>query len=386
LARPKIHEKRLSVLLVFKREKTKEMKEQTIAYIGFGSNLGDRKSYIKSALDLLSQNPQIHIQKQSETIETHPIGKANQPDYLNSVIEIKTSLSVEDLFRIMQEIEIAFDRARLEKWTPRTIDLDLLLYGDAIIELPDLIVPHPEMHLRSFVLNGICELNPEIIHAVLKVPLCHLRDRLNGKDFFLNPQRPQLISIAGIIGVGKTTLAQKLTKTLGAELLLEPYAENPFLPAVYAGHKEYALASQIYFLTSRTEQLNLNILKDGRSYITDYVFEKELIYANYFLDEQHLTLYQKTNKQMAGKITQPVLVIYLQDSPEKCLERIHKRNRPYEQEIQTDFLQALSNAYEKLFDEWKTSPVISLSMDKFDSTKAEDIDFLKNQIKSYIAT
>jgi deoxyguanosine kinase len=362
------------------------MKEQTIAYIGFGSNLGDRKSYIKSALDLLSQNPQIHIQKQSETIETHPIGKANQPDYLNSVIEIKTSLSVEDLFRIMQEIEIAFDRARLEKWTPRTIDLDLLLYGDAIIELPDLIVPHPEMHLRSFVLNGICELNPEIIHAVLKVPLCHLRDRLNGKDFFLNPQRPQLISIAGIIGVGKTTLAQKLTKTLGAELLLEPYAENPFLPAVYAGHKEYALASQIYFLTSRTEQLNLNILKDGRSYITDYVFEKELIYANYFLDEQHLTLYQKTNKQMAGKITQPVLIIYLQDSPEKCLERIHKRNRPYEQEIQTDFLQALSNAYEKLFDEWKTSPVISLSMDKFDSTKAEDIDFLKNQIKSYIAT
>ncbi|MHC4270790.1 MAG: 2-amino-4-hydroxy-6-hydroxymethyldihydropteridine diphosphokinase, partial [Planctomycetota bacterium] len=273
------------------------MQEQIIAYIGVGSNLGERKSYIENALDKLSQNPQIEVIKQSEIIETHPLGKSNQPDYLNSVVEIKTSLSIENLFAFMQEIEVDFDRVRMEKWSPRTIDLDLLFYGSDIIDsLPKLQVPHPEMHLRSFVLNGICQLNPELVHPVLKIPLNQLKDRLNGNDFFLDNKLPQFVSIAGIIGVGKTTLAEKLTDSLNGKLLLEPYAENPFLPALYAGNKEYALASQIYFLTSRTEQLASDTLQKGNIHISDYIFEKELIYAHHFLDSQQLTLYEKTNK------------------------------------------------------------------------------------------
>ncbi|MHC4293823.1 MAG: 2-amino-4-hydroxy-6-hydroxymethyldihydropteridine diphosphokinase [Planctomycetota bacterium] len=363
------------------------MNDSKIAYIGLGSNLGDRKTYIENALKKLSQNPQIEILRQSDIIDTRPIGKSNQPDYLNSVVEIKTSLPIENLFAFMQEIEIDFDRVRMEKWSPRTIDLDLLFYGSDIIDSsPKLQVPHPEMHLRSFVLNGICQLDPELIHPVLKLPIIQLRDRLNGKDFFLNNERPQFISIAGIIGVGKTTLAEKLTQSLNAKLLLEPYAENPFLPALYAGNKEYALASQIYFLTSRTEQLGSDELEKGKVYIADYIFEKELIYADHFLDAQQLTLYEKTNKQLSGKVTQPVLVIYLHDSIQNCLDRIHKRNRPFEQEIHTDFLQALNTSYEQLFGQWKTCPVIKLSMDQFDCTKAEDVDFLTDQIKSYIAS
>ncbi|MHC4132654.1 MAG: 2-amino-4-hydroxy-6-hydroxymethyldihydropteridine diphosphokinase [Planctomycetota bacterium] len=362
------------------------MQEQKIAYIGVGSNLGDRKSYIENALDKLSQHPQIEVLRESEIIETHPIGKSNQPDYLNSVVEIKTSLSIQELFTRMQEIEIEFDRVRMEKWSPRTIDLDLLLYTDMFFDSAKLTVPHPEMHLRSFVLNGICQLNPELLHPVLKIPLNQLKDRLNGKDFFLDNERPQLISIAGIIGVGKTTLAEKLTESLNGKLLLEPYAENPFLPALYAGNKEYALASQIYFLTSRTEQLAVETLKKHRIYIADYVFEKELIYAHHFLDAQQLTLYEKTNKQLSGNIAKPVLVIYLHDSVQNCLDRIHKRNRPFEQQIQPDFLQALSTSYDELFQQWKTCPIIKLSMEQFDCIKTDDIDHLTDQIKSYIAS
>jgi deoxyadenosine/deoxycytidine kinase len=290
-----------------------------------------------------------------------------------------------DLFAGMQKIEVDFDRARFEKWTPRTIDLDLLLYGSDIIDLPPkLKVPHPEMHLRSFVLNSICELNAEIIHPVLNVSLKELNDRLNNTDFFLDDQKPQLICIAGIIGVGKTTLAQRLSKEINTPLLLEPYAENPFLPALYAGSNEYALASQIYFLTSRTEQLSDNILEKNKIYVADYIFEKELIYANHFLDSQQLSLYQKTNKQLSVNLSRPVLVIYLQDSIQNCLLRIHKRNRPFEQEIQPDFLKKLSDEYEKLFGQWITSPVIKLPIEQFDCKKARDIDLLINQVKSYL--
>jgi 2-amino-4-hydroxy-6-hydroxymethyldihydropteridine diphosphokinase len=361
------------------------MQEPKTVYIGVGSNLGDRRSYIENAIDKLSQNPQIEVLRESEIVETRPLGKLNQPDYLNSVVEIKTSLPIQELFVRMQEIEIEFDRVRMEKWSPRTIDLDLLLYGDMFFDSAELTVPHSEMHLRSFVLNGICQLDPELVHPVLKIPLNQLNDRLNGKDFFLDNKRPQLISIAGIIGVGKTTLAEKITKELSANLLLEPYAENPFLPGLYAGNKEFALASQIYFLTSRTEQLSSDNLEKSTIHITDYIFEKELIYALKFLDEKQLALYQKTNKQISTKVTKPVLVIYLQDTVTNCLERIHKRNRPFEQKIQPDFLQSLSEAYQKLFNDWKTSPLIRLSMDQFDCTKSGDVDFLTNQIRSYIA-
>jgi len=362
------------------------MQEPKKVYIGVGSNLGDRKSYIKNALRKLSEHPQIDVVRQSQIVESPPLGIANQPDYLDTITEVKTTLPAEDLFAFMQQIEKELDRIRNVKWAPRTIDLDLILYGNDIIDMPPkLIVPHPEMHLRTFVLGGMCELNPELLHPVLKVSLIELKHRLNGRDFFLDTERPQLISVAGIIGVGKTTLAEKLTDALQGQIVLEPYAENPYLPALYEGGHEYALASQIYFLTSRTEQLAQDVLEKGKVYISDYVFEKELIYARQFLDKQQFELYHKTNTQFAFKVSAQVLTIYLQDSIQNCLERIHQRNRSFEQNIQPDFLQSLSNAYENLFDDWNISPLIKLSLEQFDCTKSEDIDVLARQAKSYIA-
>jgi deoxyguanosine kinase len=274
---------------------------------------------------------------------------------------------------------------RSEKWSARTIDLDLLLFGRDIINLPHLTVPHPQMHLRSFVLKGLRQLNGDLLHPVIKEPISELADRLGGCDFVLNPDVPQLISMAGIIGVGKTTLARKLSKRLGCKIFLEPYNTNPFLPAVYAGKKELALDSQLYFLTNRTKQLNRDTLPAGRITISDYIFDKELIYAKLLLSRQQLPLYKKIYPQFAEKVTQPVLIIYMLDSPKKCLERIHKRNRPYEQKIKLQFLEALDSAHRRLFADWKTCPVIRLSGSNFNCTKTADINRLANQIKHYVA-
>jgi len=361
------------------------MAKLTTAYIGLGSNLGDREGSIRGALKVLAETKQIEVARVSDLIETTPLAQMNQPKYLNAVAEIKTSLSVEDLHRKMSDIETSLGRARKAKWSPRVIDLDLLLFGSEVINRPNLTVPHREMHLRSFVLKGLCQLNAELLHPVIKESMNELAARLGDADFVPNPNLPQLVSVAGIIGVGKTTLTKKLSNLLGCKQLLEPYDANPFMPAVYAGRKELALDSQLYFLTSRTSQLNHNILAQGQIAVTDYIFDKELIYARRLLNIQQLGLYERIYQPFAEKVAAPVLVIYLTDSVQKCLKRIHERNRPYEQAIEPQFLEALSRDYERLFADWKTCPVIRKQMSKFDCTQDGNIDHLANQIKSYVA-
>ena len=361
------------------------MAKSTIAYIGLGSNLGDRRGCIDNAVKMLGQVEQTGVKRVSKIVETASLGHRDRPKYLNAVAEVETTLDAEGLYRKLADIESVLGRVRSEKWSARTIDLDLLLFGQEIVNLPHLTVPHPQMHLRSFVLKGMSQLNGDFLHPVIKEPINVLADRLGGCDFILNPDLPQLISIAGIIGVGKTTLAKKLSKRLRCKLLLEPYDQNPFLPEVYAGKKELALNSQLYFLTARTKQLNRDTLQSGRIIVSDYFFDKELIYANLLLNFQQLTLYKKIYPQFAEKVAPPVLVIYMIDSPQKCLQRIHKRNRPYEQKIKPQFLEALGSGHEQLFARWKTCPVIRLSGSKFDCTKPADINRLANQIKCYIA-
>lgn len=361
------------------------MVEQITAYIGLGSNLGDRKKSIQSAVEMLGETEGIDVIRVSDIVETSPLGKMNQPEYLNGVAEIETTLSAEDLHTRLVDIETLLGRERKEKWASRIIDLDLLLFGREIIKNPNLTVPHPQMHLRSFVVKGLCRLNPELVHPVINESVKELAARLNDADFVLNPNITQLVSIAGIIGVGKTTLAENLAKLLGGKLLLEAYDTNPFMPDVYAGKKEFALDSQLYFLTTRIEQLNPDILAPGRIAVSDYVFDKELIYARRLLDARQLALYERTYPPLASQVVSPVLVIYLQDSAQRCLQRIHRRNRPYEQKIELQFLEALDSDYQQLFENWKTCLVIRKQVSQFDCRKDSDLQDLAKQIKCYIA-
>jgi len=355
------------------------MAEKT-AYIGLGSNLGDRKSYIDEALKMLAETEKIEVARVSDIIETAPLASNDQPRYLNAVAELKTTLSATDLRKKLSETETSLGRERRGKWWSRTIDLDILLFGSEIIESPDLTVPHRQMHLRSFVLKGLCQLNGDLLHPTMKVSVNELATRLHGLDFALNPDLPQLVSIAGIIGVGKTTLTKKLASRLGCKNLLEPYDTNPFLPDVYAGKKELALDSQLYFLTKRAEQLDPDLLAQGKTFISDYVFDKELIYARRLLDTKQFALYEEIYPAFAAKVTTPVLIIYMHDSAENCLERIHSRNRPYEQRIELQFLEALSSDYERLFADWKICPVIRIS-----TSEDTDVDRIAEQIKYYTA-
>lgn len=337
------------------------MTDTTTAYIGLGSNEGNRKQYIESALQAISDADGLKFLRGSRIVETKALSSSPQADFLNTVIEVETQLPAAELMKHMQSVEIQLGRVRKEKWGPRTIDLDLLLYGDSVIEQPDLSVPHKELHLRSFVLNGLCELCADKLHPAMGVSFDQLRKRLNGCDFAIEASRPQLVSIAGPIGVGKTTLAGGLLKHLAATGIFEEYDKNPYLPRVYAGQKELALDSELYFLGSSVRQLANDVLAAGRIYVSDYIFDKALMYAQSWLQKDALKQYEAIYVQKRQKAAIPVLVIYIEDTTEHCMERICRRNRRYEQGIQIDFLKHQQVWYNAFCDGWKNSPLIRIS-------------------------
>ena len=353
------------------------------AYIGLGSNSGNlRENFQKAlaALKLCSSTQSVHP---SSFYETPPMGPVDQPGFLNGVVEIKTSLSFRKLFDQLQQIEQDAGRQRNEHWGPRTIDLDLLLYDDAIIQEPDLVVPHPQLHLRSFVLKGLCELIPACVHPVLNRSLQELKGRLNGGDYWLDEARPQLVSIAGNIGVGKTTLATGLAERLGAKFIPEKYDDNPFLADVYAGKTELALDSELFFLSSSASQLRKDRMLAGCCYVNDYVFEKARIYASGWLKQDDLAMYQKHFDSISRGVAIPVLVIYLEDSLENCMQRIHQRNRPYEQKIEMPFLEHLARGYDSLYTDHTVCPVIRIRPDQ--CRTPEQADRIAEEVQYYIA-
>ena len=150
-----------------------------ICYIGIGSNLGNALKNCQHAVKSLSLAKGIEITRVSSFYKTEPIGIENQNLFINAIVEIKTALSARNLFQNLQNIEKDMGRKREVKGGPRIIDLDLLFYGQEIIQDADLIVPHPEIQKRRFVLEPLCEIASYFIHPAFGVSIRGLKDRLS---------------------------------------------------------------------------------------------------------------------------------------------------------------------------------------------------------------
>ncbi len=361
------------------------MSGEITAYIGLGSNLGNKQKNITKAIDAIASVKGIKLFRTSSVIETKPLADKKQPNYLNSVAQIKTTLKAVKLLKVLKKIEASLGRKiSKEKWSSRTIDLDILLFGNKIVRKKDLCLPHRQMHLRSFVLKGLCELDGQLIHPVLNENVSVLYSRLSGKDFYFDENRPQLVSIAGVIGAGKTTLAEGLRDTFGFRLIKESYDTNPFLPKVYAGQKSLALDSQLFFLLSQCEQLRPeNFSPDGIA-VSDYIMDKEMIYARIWLDSMQFEIYRKINAVMSKTVADPAIAVYLKLSPQKALERIKKRSRPYELGIDLKFLEILFAGYEKLFETFNRCPVITIDADAVDFRHKQEIKAIAEKINYYL--
>jgi len=145
-----------------------------LVYVAAGSNLGNREAYLKKAEALVRGAGQIRRLRKSPVYETEPAGGPAQRKYLNGVWEIETGLRPEKLLERLLEIESSLGRVRGEKNAPRTIDLDILFYGDEVIKTKNLLIPHPRLHERCFVLRPLADLRPDLVHPALKKTIAQL--------------------------------------------------------------------------------------------------------------------------------------------------------------------------------------------------------------------
>ena len=130
------------------------------AYLGIGSNLGERLGYLQLAVDQLAAADGVTVVGVSPVYETAPVGGPEQPDYLNAVVGVDTALTAHELLGVAQAVESEAERVRTVRWGPRTLDVDVLLVGDERIDTPDLVVPHPRMAERAFVVVPLADLDP----------------------------------------------------------------------------------------------------------------------------------------------------------------------------------------------------------------------------------
>ena len=134
----------------------------TVAYVGLGANLGAREEALRRALELLAEADGVSVLAVSQLRETEPVGVVDQPPFLNGAVALETTRSARELLDLLLAIEASLGRIREERWGPRTIDLDLLVYGDEVVEEPGLRVPHPHLDERRFALEPLAELAPEL--------------------------------------------------------------------------------------------------------------------------------------------------------------------------------------------------------------------------------
>ncbi len=150
-------------------------------YISLGSNLGDRQKNIEKAIKLIRNQPLVKVNKISPIYETEPVGFREQGWFLNLAIEIETTILPQELLAVLQGIETELGKKLERKWGPRTIDIDIILYDDIILELPDLQIPHKLMHTRAFVLIPLAQIAPNIKHPVLNKTIQELLNELEDK-------------------------------------------------------------------------------------------------------------------------------------------------------------------------------------------------------------
>ena len=211
-----------------------------------------------------------------------------------------------------------------------------------------------------------------------------------GTRQFLEGRRlPGYIAVEGPIGVGKTTLANKLAQSFGYTLLCEPASENPFLDRFYREGKRHALPTQLFFLLHRTRQMG-DIREQGLldlSLVADFLLEKDALFARLTLDDNEFALYQQIRQSLSVDAPNPELVIYLQAPADVLLKRIHARGIDFERRIGADYLNMLIDSYTEFFHFYTDAPLLVVNATEIDfANNAAHFDALLEQIVSMDGT
>lgn len=319
-------------------------------YISLGSNLGQRHRLLDEAVRLLDDSARVRVVQVSRYVETEPVGgPEGQPAYLNAAARLETTLSPGGLLGRLHEVEGRLGRVRTDRWGPRTIDLDLVLFEDRVLRTPALTVPHPRMHLRRFVLEPLAEIASGAVHPLMDTSVGGLLSRLG--------RHPHYLALAGLIGAGKTSLGRAFAGALGARSILETLDEQQ-LASFYDDPAGRGLSMQLEFLRQRTRALDESGLSAGKGWVvSDFWFDQSLVFSKVLLAEPNRRRYRDLWAEARAKVLDPTVVVWLDVPTELLLERIRRRGRAYESRIDREYLDRLGEAYQEHLEASKSVPL-----------------------------
>jgi 2-amino-4-hydroxy-6-hydroxymethyldihydropteridine diphosphokinase len=290
--------------------------------IGLGSNLGNRQETLDRAVARLSRSPNVSLVARSRWRETAPVGgPPGQGPFLNGAVLLETGLEPDALLSLLKTMETDFGRGLGERWGPRPLDLDLLLYGGLVLRTPALVLPHPRMAWRRFVLEPAVEVAASMIHPTTGWTVGRLLDHLNTAAPY--------VAIAGPIGAGKTELAETLARETGARLVAEPI-DLPPLEAFRADPSGRALALALEFLQRRTRLLAVDLPQwggAGRLAVSDFWLDQCLAFARVRLPAGQMAALRQRWEQGRTRIVQPKLIVLLDSPVEQIVERMRRLGR-----------------------------------------------------------
>jgi 2-amino-4-hydroxy-6-hydroxymethyldihydropteridine diphosphokinase len=362
------------------------MKSQNQIILSLGSNIGNRLEAIELCIATI-HNEIATVVKVSKIYETPAWGFESDPFY-NCAIVIHTSKSAQKILSQVLKLEKQLGRTRSNEkgYQARTIDIDIISCNEDVLESEILEIPHKQMQHRKFVLLPINDLNLDWMHPILKKSVsellqicedesdCKVVEKLTSPIEKLKLQDFNYIAIEGNIGAGKTTLATKIAEDCNAKLVLERFADNPFLPKFYKDQNRYAFPLEMSFLADRYQQLTddlaqFDLFKDF--IVADYHIFKSLIFAKVTLHEDEFRLYKTMFDIIRKEMPKPDLYVYLYQNTERLLKNIKKRGRSYEQEIPAEYLEKINRGY---LDYIKTQTDLNVLV-----IDISDLDFIKNQ-------
>ena len=353
------------------------------AIIGLGSNLGDRAAYLAQAR-VLMQARVGDIEAASSVAETEAWG-FTAPPFLNQIVVVRTALEPMALLDELQNIERELERTEKTHWEDghpdyhsRTIDLDILDYDHLLYQDERLTLPHPRIHDREFVLNQLKEL-----HLLDQIPE---RTSTTSSTDQKTMVPYNYIVIEGCIGAGKTTLTKMLAEDYNAELVLERFADNPFLPKFYKDPLHYAFPVEMTFLMDRYQQLKSllsarDMFKDF--VLGDYFIDKCIIFSKNNLLTDEYNLYKNVFDTISSFLPKPEMILYLYNDAEHLLQNIAMRGREYEKEITAEYLNNIQDSYIAYFKQQATMPILLVETAKLDFVKnPEDYQRIKQLVEN----
>jgi len=366
------------------------MNELKKVYISIGSNLGNRLQNLQDAVFLLGKEVGMP-KKVSKVYESSSWG-FDAPDFLNACLELETYLTPGILLEKILNIEKKMGRVRTQErdYASRNIDIDILYHGNEILQSDNLIIPHPKLHERKFVLLPLADIAPQFYHPVLGKDTRNLIQECKDEGQTLKTKLKlftseeelfsnlSFIAIEGNIGAGKTTLANKIAEDYKGKLVLERFADNPFLPKFYEDQTRYAFPLEMSFLADRYLDLFKNFM------VSDYDIYKSLIFAQVTLHKDEFNLYRKLFNLMYKEVKKPRIYVYLYQSTERLLKNIKNRGRVYEQSIEPSYLDKINKGYFEFFKSYPEQNTLIIDVGELDFvSRLEDYNTIIDKIKNF---